>query len=259
MYVRILAAVPTPLLALLIVGVSVGASLLGAMLVRRSVKLESLEAHTEVAGFIVNIVGVIYAVLVALIVVAVWEQYEQADTVATQEANDLADLLHVVQMLPSADGAVIHQELIEYGQTVIDVEWPAMRHATQSNQATAKLDAVWQSLRSVDPQKPTERSAYRESLGRLQDLEDARRARLLASRTGLPSILWAVMILGGIMTIGFTYFFGVRKFRAQALMTGILAALIALSLFLVYALDLPFTGSVAVSPEAMSQVLDRLH
>ncbi|WP_270038893.1 hypothetical protein [Solirubrobacter ginsenosidimutans] len=43
---------PTWLLGLVIVGVCVGISLGGVVLVRRSVKLSDLEEHHDVAGFI---------------------------------------------------------------------------------------------------------------------------------------------------------------------------------------------------------------
>ena len=45
-------------------------------------------------------------------------------------------------------------------------------------------------------------------------------------------------------------------FRAQVTMVAALASLIGLVLFLVLALDLPFSGDVGASPEPIQQVID---
>jgi hypothetical protein len=55
--------------------------------------------------------------------------------------------------------------------------------------------------------------------------------------------------------VGFTYFFGLKNLRSQALMTAALAGFLAFSLYLIYALNLPFAGLARVSPEPLQQEL----
>ncbi len=57
------------------------------------------------------------------------------------------------------------------------------------------------------------------------------------------------------MTLAFTYFFGVKSIRSQALMTAGLASVLSFVLFLIVALDNPFHGSVHVSPDPLRQAL----
>jgi hypothetical protein len=64
-----------------------------------------------------------------------------------------------------------------------------------------------------------------------------------------------VLILGGVITIGFTFFFGVESLWHHALMVSALAVLIALSLLVILTLNLPYTGDVSVKPEAMHNEL----
>jgi hypothetical protein len=71
------------------------------------------------------------------------------------------------------------------------------------------------------------------------------------SSSELPAPLWVVLLAGALLTIGFSYFFSLESFRAQAAMLAILATLIGLSLFVILTLDLPYTGSVAVKPDAL--------
>ena len=53
-----------------IVLVAVLVSLIGLALVRRMVPINELEQHTDVAGYVYAVIGVIYAVVLALVVIA---------------------------------------------------------------------------------------------------------------------------------------------------------------------------------------------
>jgi hypothetical protein len=89
------------------------------------------------------------------------------------------------------------------------------------------------------------------------DLNDARRDRLVDAEEGLPAFLWVVLLLGGVIVVGFTYLFGLDNTLVHTLMVGALAAVIALSLFTVGALDYPFGSGVRVGPEAFELTLER--
>jgi hypothetical protein len=69
------------------IGGSVLLSLLGMRLVRRLVAVSTLEAHSEVAGFVYAVLGVVYGVLMAFVVTVVWDRYDRAETVAALEAG----------------------------------------------------------------------------------------------------------------------------------------------------------------------------
>ena len=62
---------PLWLLGVMTVSVAVAASVLGLWLVRRTVPPHTLREHHDVAGFILAIVGVIYAVLLDFVVLVV--------------------------------------------------------------------------------------------------------------------------------------------------------------------------------------------
>ena len=64
-------------------------------------------------------------------------------------------------------------------------------------------------------------------------------------------VIYAVLLAFAVIIQCFTYFFGLESFTAQAIMVSTLAAIIALSLFVILALDLPYTGDVAAKPDAL--------
>ena len=61
---------PGILLGFFIVGFAVAASVGGLLLVRRRIALATLEQHNEVAGFIIAVIGGLYAVLLAFVVIS---------------------------------------------------------------------------------------------------------------------------------------------------------------------------------------------
>ncbi len=248
----------TLLWGLLFVGGSVALAIMGLLWVRRTVPLSFLETHHEVAGFFIGVLGVIYAVLLAFVVIVVWEQHEEARITADREAAELADLFWMAQGFPDPQQQRMQDLTHTYAQFVVDEEWAAMARGEVGIQAQAALDDLRQIYWEFEPDTIREAALYAESLTRLNDMTDSRRERLLASRTGVLPIMWTVLVTGGILTVVFTYFFGVKSIRSQTLMTAALTATIALVLFLIFTINYPFSGDVRVSSESFDQVLERM-
>jgi hypothetical protein len=68
---------------------------------------------------------------------------------------------------------------------------------------------------------------------------------------------WRYLIGGGVITIAFTYLFGLENTVVHTLMVAALAMILSASLFTVAALDYPFKGDVRIHPAAFEQVLER--
>src|SRR5436305_1248225 len=135
-----------------ILGLSILISLVGLYLVRRVVGVERLKTHHEVAGFIIGIVGTIYAVLLAFLVVVQWNKYTDASTLVTKEANLLGDISRMAESLPVEQRQQILTELRDYAQFVSDDEWPALANGKSSDKTTDTLNKLWKSY--VIEQKP---------------------------------------------------------------------------------------------------------
>src|SRR6266542_2329802 len=67
-------------------------AILGLISVRRKFHEEILKQNHEVAGFIFNAFGLLYAVLVAFVVFATWGSYDAAKKNIEMEVNKVADL-----------------------------------------------------------------------------------------------------------------------------------------------------------------------
>src|SRR5215212_3189918 len=94
-----------------IVLIAVVVSLLGLALVRRVVPASQLAAHTEVAGYVYAVIGVIYAVVLALVVIAAWEEYRDAREAATNEASAVLNLARAANGWPAGDSEPVESAL----------------------------------------------------------------------------------------------------------------------------------------------------
>jgi len=71
-------------------------------------------------------------------------------------------------------------------------------------------------------------------------------------------VVWLVIYAGLIITIGFSYFFGLETFGSQALMCAIFSTLLSLTILAILELAHPYQGSVVVSPQPLRYALSRM-
>jgi hypothetical protein len=242
---------------LLIVAVATVVAVGGLVIVQSLVSTERRKQHNDVAGFIYAVLGVSYAVLLGLMLIAVWEQWNAAQDVASDEANELAGIFWFAHALPQPEGRHIQELARSYAQVVVEEEWPLMEQGRSSPKAWATLDELRGTILGLDPPTGAQQVRYNQVLEQLHALGDARRERLLAASEGLATILWVVLIGGALITIAFTYLFGLDNTVVHTLMVAALAMILSLSLFTVAALDYPFKGDVRIHPAAFEQVLER--
>jgi Protein of unknown function (DUF4239) len=244
--------------AVVIVGGSLLLTWLAIALVRRYVPHQTLSRHNDVAGFVYATMGVTYAVVLAFVVIAVWESYAETSDVADQEAGSLGALYRVASGFPDPHRAAVQEAALAYAEVVVDRSWPAMEQGEdpppEASAAVDHLYAVYLApdlVASVNPQQ------YAESLDLLDEVSIARRERVLASHSGLPGILWLVLIGGAVLVVGFALLFGVESGSSQVAILSGLTLLIALLLFVVADAQHPFQGSFSVPPEGMESVLEQ--
>jgi len=241
--------VETPLGGGLFIAVVVLISVAGLVLVRRFADVEWLKRQHEVASFFFLMIGTLYAVLIAFAIFVVWTQFQDAGTNLEHEANEVGDLSRMAMAMEEPMRTNIRTALIDYIQAVLDDEFPAMAENRESQRTWRAVENLWRIYAGAQPTTLKSQANYEESLRHLNDLSNYRRIRLFTSRGTVPSMLWFLLHLGGIVLIVFTYFFGHDSLLSQGLMTAALAGILAFSLFLIMAYNSPYAGAARVSPE----------
>lgn len=235
-------------------------------IVRRRVPPDRLLPHHDVAGFLVAIVGVLYAVVLGFLVVTVWSAFQSAQQASDLEAGSVGDAFAMAQLLPEPRRSDMRKSLAAYAIEVRDREFQMMRTGGQDPHARALL---MQSMQSLGERVPQRGSTLDEALNRmtardavlssLHSVSDNRRMRLIAARSGLPNALIVALIFGALIVLTFVFLFGVENRTLQFIMTGLVAGCIGLILGVVVEFSSPYTGAVSVSPEAWNYVIDNNH
>jgi hypothetical protein len=129
----------------------------------------------------------------------------------------------------------------------------------ERGQTSPRADSLIRQLRSkileFDPHTKGGQVLYERGLTQLHDAANARRTRLLEVREGIPGLLWVVLVLGGLITVSFTYLFGLQSNLAHALMVAALTLVICGILFTIGEFNNPFSGVVEIRPDAFEEVL----
>jgi hypothetical protein len=241
----------TVLLAVRIIGGTVAFALAGLWLSRRVAREETLH---DVAGYLIAVVGAVYAVVLGFVTVTVWDDFGEASRIVSREATEATAAYRMAAALPDPGEASLRLAIADYVKAARE-EWPALAEGRASPEARRALERVLHARAAVAPVTPRDQVLYEALVHSLHEVSLARDLRLLAARETMHPVGAFVLGGGAVITIAFTWLFRLGRLRVQAAMTAGVAALIALNLFLIAATDRPFSGAVRVPPHAFDQAL----
>ncbi len=246
---------PTVVVLLVVVALAVGPSALGLLIVRRRWKAADLRPAHDVVGVTFGVVGVIYAVMLGFVLSAIWGEYNHTDELATLEGVSLRNMHRDSYALPATNQVAIRAALIAHAHAVVEDEWNALRHHQESQLTQETMQRIWGCYYAVNPETEAQKVWLAESIHILNEMALLRRVRILSAGQTVSGVMWLLLVLGGVATCGFTYAFGVERFRAHLLLTVTVAILVLLILHMIYSLDNPFGGEPHLTPEAFIRFL----
>jgi hypothetical protein len=224
------------------------------LLTRYRYGADRLKLNNEVAGFKFAVVGVFYAVMLAFVVIAVWENYSDTEKAVRNEAKAAVDLYHVALAVLD-QGDAIQTGVQRYVENVRAEAWDSMAVGEPSMKVAKDLRALNDAVLALKPGDRKEAALFERAVDLLTVIADNRNERLDSANGSVPGVLWFVLIVGGLITLGYPAFFAASNAGAQVLMTASLAALVALSLLLALAFDFPFTGTPHIAKEPFAEAL----
>lgn len=235
--------------------VSIGVSVAILILIRKKLEPDDWKRNHEVASFIFNGFGLIYAVLVAFVVFATWAEYEEAKETVDNEAILSFEVFLDVGVLNEPQRTDIRTRLQKYDSIVIAEEWKLMETKETSLSAKQQLSDIFLILNTYNPTSKTQEIVLQEIYGKLNDLVGERRTRIFYATNRVPNILWIVLIIGAMLSILFTYFFTMDQLAIQCMLTGAFTLMNVLILFLILVMDNGFTGDAKISSDSYQYIL----
>lgn len=258
-----LLSIPQGLSALLVVGFFILFGVGIILAVRRWIPPSRLKPHNDIAGFVFATLGVIYGVMLAFVVIDVWEQYDNAKEITDQESSGAFALYRDLSLYPNrAEADMAIAELRAFTHSVVHEEFPAMQtmkweSRTQASLATQKAsNRMSDAVRRIIPQNLHEQALFSEILKDVNSMAQYRVKRLLAARSDLPGVVWVVVVLGGLILLGFIALFGHENMRVHLILAVLLGTVTGGVIFVIVSLNFPFTGPVSIQPEGYEFLIE---
>ncbi|MGB7924599.1 MAG: hypothetical protein WCF57_15265 [Pyrinomonadaceae bacterium] len=237
-------------------------SLAGLFLVRRFInpRLRYSEGVNDGISGTVQAIGVFYGITVGLIAVGVWNTHSNASDLVSHEAAAISALHRDVGGYPLPLRDELRAKLREYTVFVIEQAWPEQKKGSGQilDGGTRILDGFQAKLYAFEPSTQGQAALHREALSGYNKLLEYRRLRIDAVGSGLSAVMWAVIWVGAVISIGVAYFYQIEDPKLHAILVALMAGFLAMVLFMIIINDKPFYGYVSISPDPYQLILERV-
>jgi hypothetical protein len=226
--------------------------------VRRRARKDFFFVEVERGAGAFSFLGTAFAVLLAFVVFEAFDSFNEAKAGAEGEATTLVQLSRTADFFPPAERDPLEGSLICYGRAVIHYDWPTMREGDRSPEVQDWVGRLDEGLMRLHPRTPQQEAAFLQLLEQQDNRVEARRVRLSEANRSLPGPVWFILVLGALLTIGFSLLFADRReaFFVQAALVGAIAALVTSGLLLIWFLDHPYEGRTgSIEPSEMRRQL----
>lgn len=252
--------IPLWIAGLVIIGALCLFAVVGLLLVRRRVlpRLRIDGGDSEFTGSMMQSVMVFYGLTVALIAVTVFQTYSDTEKVVEGEATALNALYRDVTSYPEPLRAELQKGLRDYTDQVIHQAWPMQQKGQIPTKGLEHMTSFQALLTKFEPTTEGQKILHGETLRSYNLLIQTRRMRLDAVGTGLPKVMWAVIVVGAFISLTSSFFFKVEDTRLHLIEVLLLALFIGLVIFMILSLDRPFRGDLGIGADPYQLVYDQL-
>jgi len=206
--------------------------------------------HNSTLSPFLTTVALVYGALLGFTVVVAWEQFSSAEANVANEASTLTTMYRQTVAMPAQEQREIRALLRKYTVAVQGPEWRQQEQNEGGGTSDVARSAITEMYRVLSRQDPNAASSAinGEFLGQLTVLASERNTRVLDAEPRIPWLLWFGLIFGGVLLVGLTGFLRLDSTRAHMVLSGAVALLLGLLLFVIYCLDHPFGSQVGITP-----------
>lgn len=219
---------------------------------RRPAVAAALKATTPV---MLTPLAVIAGLLIAFLASRVWANLDRANALVAQEAGALREALVLADALPDDTGTTLRDAMGSYLRFVVAEDFPAMaKGRAELREPPALLEAMG-ALLAFSPSEPRTQLVRDRASAAVERVAEARRGRVLLSRSIIAPIQWAVVVLLDVLLLAVIAMVHVDRLATAAVSQFILSTAVASCLMLLMANDRPFgAGGLTVQPHALREI-----
>ncbi|HEX7118881.1 MAG TPA: hypothetical protein VF212_08845 [Longimicrobiales bacterium] len=228
---------PTTLQALLVVAAAVAATLAIRAALGRFLRPDRVRAAQPTASVVMDAAAGLFGILTAFILAGAWDRYDATRGAMSLEANAFSNLRQIAQVLPPPIRGEFGAAVEAYRVSALE-EFRLLAGGRTGDDADSIVGHLWLILAGFEPETAGQAELQSRALDAVEELGNERRARLLAVRRAPPPILWLILAGGATAVLGLAALSSVGG-RLPAVYLALLAAVISLALYTIYALSYP--------------------
>lgn len=200
--------------------------------------------------------GIIFGLLVGFVAAQVWSDFDKARAAVNQEAGSLREIVLIAASFGGDTEARLSALVREHIERSVTVEWPEMAAQTATViRTSAPLAEALRLTFSLDTEDQGHASAERALAEAVEGALDARRQRIIISKSSVNWVRWTGIIVQGFVTLVAIAVVQSGNRLGSAIAMTLFAVGMALSIVVIAAYDGPFKGEISVTPEVLLQVM----
>src|ERR1700730_16541386 len=200
--------------------------------------------------------GIIFGLFVAFTAAQVWNDNDRANTAVDREASALRAVVVLASSFPGEPEARLRALIRRHIEEAATQEWPMMAQRTATLRITSRpLAEALQLTLALTPSGQGQQIAQREIATALENARDARRQRIIVSRSQVNFVKWSCLFVQAVCALLAIAMVHSDNRLASAITMGIFATGVAASVLLIAAHDRPFIGELSVGPDPLLQVM----
>jgi len=234
---------------------SLVAALLTVAILNRAWPVENRKIINDVNAWQMGVLGTTYGVILGFMLFTVWTDFRAAEIDVALETASLLNVHRIAAGLPSPQREQMNVLTLKYADAVVNQEWPAMQTQRVSHAGDVVLEQMWQVLIAAQAQNIRETSSVDHLTTAMTSLGERRRMRDEQYENKLPSVLWVLLIVGGMATVVSSCLLGNDKKWLHYGQVLALAFVVSVTLASIADLARPFEGAVAVTATPLQRAL----
>ena len=243
---------------LVLIAVAVAIAIAAMLFVRRRAPEGSFFTDGDRASGVFGVLATGFAIFAGFVIFLAFTTYDQSRAGAEAEALLVVQQFETAQFLAPETRDRLSGEVICYGRSVIDREWPEMQEGDLDEAINPWSIALFRTIRDADPSGTVQETAFAKWLDQTSDREEARRDRIHGAAGITPTTIWIVLLLSAAIVFAFMLFFAdpAEMKRSQGMLIGSATTIVVVTLLAIYALDNPYRpGLGSIQPVAMERSL----
>lgn len=207
-----------------------------------------------VSAALLSPLGTIFALLVAFIAAQVWSDVDRAKVAVSHEASALRTVVLLAASFPGEPEARLRGLIARHIDEAVSDDWPRMAEQSATMRvAPPALSEALQFTVTLEPGSQGQITAQRQIVTAREEALDARRQRIIVSRSSVNWVKWACLLAQAVCTLAAIAIVHHDSRGAAVIAMGIFATGVAVSLLLIASHDRPFTGEISIKPDLLQQ------